>query len=186
MENILETTLPVSLVNLSGEKSSFSSRQSQIYNENARDTDTIKTTEIENDKSRHSRTTGLIGTTQDRALYLVQSEKEYETSLKIDQDNATIVKKGENLKLKALEIQKAKASRVIPEPGVFDKATGVTAIRHLTLGNVSRIFPSDATMNIVCDWVGSLSPYLLYFKLCNFVCNCAHQVKLFPNVLSRY
>ena len=68
LENILETTLPGGLVNLSGEKSSFSSGQIQIYNENARDTDTIKTTETENDKSRQSRTTGLIGTTQDRAL----------------------------------------------------------------------------------------------------------------------
>ena len=173
LENILETTLPGGLVNLSGEKSSFLSGQIQIYNENARDTDTIKTTETENDKSRHSRATGLIGTTQDRALYIVQSEKEYETSLKIDQDNAATVKKGEDLKLKALEIQKARASRVIPEPGVFDEATGVIPIRHPTLGNASRIFPSDATMNIVYDWVGSLSPYPLYFKLCNFVCNCA-------------
>ena len=111
LENILETTLPVGLVNLSGEKSSFSSGQSQIYNENARDTDTIKTTEIENYKSRHSRTTGLIGTTQDRALYFVQSGKEHETSLKIDQDKAaTVKKKDEDLKLKALEIQKARAS----------------------------------------------------------------------------
>ena len=101
MENILETTLPVGLVNLSWEKSSFSSRQSQIYNENARDTDTIKTTEIENGKSCHSRTIGLIGTTQDRALYLVQSEKEYETSLKIDQDNATIVKKRRRPQIKS-------------------------------------------------------------------------------------
>ena len=93
------------------EKSSFSSAQSQKYNENARDTDTIKTTEIENDKSRHSRTTGLIGTTQDRALYFVQSGKEHETSLKIDQDKAaTVKKKDEDLKLKALEIQKARAS----------------------------------------------------------------------------
>ena len=55
----------------------------------------------------------------------------------------------------------------------FDEAAGVTAIRHPTLVNVSRIFPSDATMNIVYDWVGSLPPYPLYFKLCNFVCNCA-------------
>ena len=55
----------------------------------------------------------------------------------------------------------------------FDEAAGVTAIRHPTLVNVSRIFPSDATMNIVYDWVGSLPPYPLYFKLCNFVCSCA-------------
>ena len=72
----------------------------------------------------------------------MQSEKEYETSLKIDQDKAATVKKGEDLKLKAaLEIQKVRASRVIPEPRVFDEATAVIAIRHPTLGNVSRIFP---------------------------------------------
>ena len=71
-------------------------------------------------------------------------------------------------------MQKVRASRVIPEPGVFDEVTVVIAIRHPTLGNVSRIFhPSDATMNIVYDWVGSFAPYPLYFKLCNFVCNCA-------------
>ena len=110
LENILETTLPGGLVILSGEKSSFSSGQSKIYNENARDTNTTKTTEIENDKSRHSRTTGLIGTTKDRALHFLQSEKEYETSLIIDQDKAATVKKGEDLKLKALEIHKARAS----------------------------------------------------------------------------
>ena len=53
----------------------------------------------------------MIGTTQDRALYFVQSGKEHETSLKIDQDKAaTVKKKDEDLKLKALEIQKARAS----------------------------------------------------------------------------
>ena len=72
----------------------------------------------------------------------MQSEKEYETSLKIDQDKAATVKKDEDLKLKpALEIQKVRASQVIPEPRVFDEATAVIAIRHPTLGNVSRIFP---------------------------------------------
>ena len=53
------------------------------------------------------------------------------------------------------------------------RATGVIAIRHPTLGNVSRVFPSGATLNIGYDWVGSLSPYPLNFKLCNFACNCA-------------
>ena len=99
------------------------------------------------------------------------------------------VKKGEDLKLKALEMQKVRASRVIPEPGVFDEVTGVIAIRHPTLGNFSRIFhPSDATMNIVYDWVGSFAPYPLYFTL-NFVISFAivySQVKLIANIRSRY
>lgn len=58
-------------------------------------------------------------------------------------------------------------------PGVFDEATGLIAIRYPTLWNVGRIFSLDAVMKIVYDCFGSLSPYPLYFRLCNFVCNCA-------------
>ena len=46
-----------------------------------------------------------------------------------------------------LEIQKVRASQVIPDRGVFDEPTGLIAICHSTLGNVTHVFSSDATCN---------------------------------------
>lgn len=62
------------------------------------------------------------------------------------------------------QLRRRRELRVTREPEDHEEHT-VIAVGHTTLGNVTRKFETDSTMNVIYGWVGSLNLWLKYFTL---------------------
>lgn len=62
-------------------------------------------------------------------------------------------------------IRKARSERVLPEPELVDDCV-VCFVQHVSIGKVQRLFRPVDTAQAIYDWIGSLCPEPIYFKLC--------------------
>ena len=53
---------------------------------------------------------------------------------------------------------------MLPEPSASEEQF-IVSVRHPTLSVLRRSFIQQATVSTLCDWVGSLNDYTIYFKL---------------------
>lgn len=67
----------------------------------------------------------------------------------------------------AINIQAARASRILPEPDFTTTDAVIVAVRHIDLGVITRHFQCSETITAVYDWVGSLHAEPVNFVLCN-------------------
>ena len=108
-------------------------------------------------------TSSLIGTTTERQRIQREIQNSYDESLIADQEKD---EKQDRIE-RSLSLQQIRKNRVPQEPDIQEDHI-VMSIRHSALATRRRIFRSDAKMNNVYDWVGSLSPEPMFFK---FFCN---------------
>ena len=108
-------------------------------------------------------TSSLIGTTTERQRIQREIQNSYDESLIADQEKD---EKQDRIE-RSLSLQQIRKNRVPQEPDIQEDHI-VMPIRHSALATRRRIFRSDAKMNNVYDWVGSLSPEPMFFK---FFCN---------------
>lgn len=69
-------------------------------------------------------------------------------------ESAIRVAREESEELK--QLRRRRELRVPREPEDHEEHT-VIAVGHTTLGNVTRKFETDSTMNVIYGWVGSLN-----------------------------
>ena len=105
----------------------------------------------------------LTGTTTERQRIQREIQNSYDESLIADQEKD---EKQDRIE-RSLSLQQIRKNRVPQEPDIQEDHI-VMSIRHSALATRRRIFRSDAKMNNVYDWVGSLSPEPMFFK---FFCN---------------
>ena len=98
-------------------------------------------------------TSSLIGTTTERQRIQREIQNSYDESLIADQEKD---EKQDRIE-RSLSLQQIRKNRVPQEPDIQEDHI-VMSIRHSALATRRRIFRSDAKMNNVYDWVGSLSP----------------------------
>ena len=107
-----------------------------------------------------SQTSGLLGTSEERAALREEQQQEYEECLRADS-----LKRQKTAECRDLErLREAKKSRIPPEAGVRE-AHFTIAVRHPSLGTLRRRFQTDAQMSSVYDWLGFLETELPYFML---------------------
>jgi hypothetical protein len=106
-----------------------------------------------------STTSVLIGTTQDEAYMeslAVDSKKDYERRQLLEQEVQNVTRQE--------KVWSERAQRVQAEPN-NDNEHVIVLVCHLIFGTVSRMFPTNSTMNQVYDWIGSLNLLPEYFRL---------------------
>lgn len=121
----------------------------------------------------------LIGSTEERNRFFEELKNQVATSEAADREKeqkkekrelrnkqnverAIRVAREESEELK--QLRRRRELRVTREPEDHEEHT-VIAVGHTTLGNVTRKFETDSTMNVIYGWVGSLNLWLKYFTL---------------------
>ena len=114
----------------------------------------------------------LTGSSTERTKLLSEIDQAYEESLKADQLRDNYEKKPGQLKPsstipnfeQAQRIRFIRQTRAFPEPEIYQESI-VASVGHVTLGLITRSFRKASMMNAVCNWVGSLSDFPVFFEL---------------------
>ena len=104
---------------------------------------------------------GLIGTSEERRVFIDQLQADYEASLASDKEKE--LDKEESIRIESLQM--SRMNRVLPEPAL-QKPRVMVSVRHPTLGVIRRAFPPNCTVMALYDWVGSLSTRPEHFAPC--------------------
>ena len=107
---------------------------------------------------------GLIGKSKDWCSLKREQDREYELSLEEDRQKRISLERANTEAEQKKRVQEARAARVSAEP---DADFVTVRVRHLTMGVCSRRFPTNSFMAAVYDWVGSLTPDIVRFALCD-------------------
>ena len=113
----------------------------------------------------------LTGSSTERTKLLSEIDQAYQEYLKADQLKGNYEKEQGQLKPsstipnfeQAQRIRFIRQTRVVPEPEIYQESI-VASVRHVTLGLIRRSFPKASMMNVVYDWVGSLSEFPVFFN----------------------
>ena len=129
--------------------------------------------------SGNQRGGSLIGSTEERNRFFKELKKQVAMSEAADRGKEQKKKETEQRNKEKVEenihvareeseeleqLRRRREFRVPREPEDHKEQTAIS-VRHTTLGNVTRKFKTDATMNMVYDWVGLLCLLPKYFNL---------------------
>ena len=129
----------------------------------------------QNTSTSSTPSTGLLGSSEERAALKDSQLMEYLDSLEKDQAKECAAQeqaREEHVPTRQeelLSLRSSRAQRVPAEPDVCEPHITVS-VRHVSLGVHTRRFPkrSDMTCCAIYDWVGSLSLTPQYFTLSSF------------------
>ena len=129
----------------------------------------------QNTSTSSTPSTGLLGSSEERAALKDSQLMEYLDSLEKDQAKECAAQeqaREEHVQARQeelLSLRSSRAQRVPAEPDVCEPHITVS-VRHVSLGVHTRRFPkrSDMTCCAIYDWVGSLSLTPQYFTLSSF------------------
>lgn len=108
-----------------------------------------------------------MGTSSERKVLAEDINRAFELSLAKDKqkDEAKkIADEEKEMTVRELDLQKERKMRVPAEPSLEDPHA-VISVRHPSMGTIRRIFPSKSTCNSIYDWVGSISPKPMYYRI---------------------
>ena len=107
---------------------------------------------------------GLIGKSEERCSLKREQDREYELSLEEDRQKRLFLERANIEAEHKKRAQEARVARVAAEP---DADFVTVRVRHLTMGVCSRCFPTNSLVAAVYNWVGSLTPDIVHFALCD-------------------
>ena len=129
-------------------------------------------------------TSTLVGTSEERATLSAEIDAAFAESLRADQDKMINIPSDSENEEELQVLKSQRSERLVNEPELSEPHCTVT-VRHLNLGNKSRIFPASSSFVQVYDWVGSLSLRPKFYTLSDYNGNIiSPEVEIFSGVFN--